>query len=381
MQCLVPLLEEPKRPAFHVQNSSRKNDSRVQNMATSRIFVKNLPPNLKEDDFKEYFSNLAPVTDARLIPKRRIGYVGYKTAEIALKAIKYYHKSFIRMSKIHVELAKSVDESQPRKKARFQDSVILEPPSEVRAQRHDDLVKNPKLQEFLSTMAPASRGKTWANEDALADGSSPVAFATMDGDQASEDEYQTISKKRKRNVEHEEVEKREVVAAFPNSSEPQVTVVSDSGPKIAAQVGTRPDGEESVTLEVMETGLPPIAAASDDDWLRSRTNRLLDLVDDDEFDDRKQTVTARLESPRKVVSDDEKHKEMELEETPDLENMISNARSPDTSEDISPENPNTGRLFIRNLSYSATDAELQAVLAKYGSVEEVRVFFFPSTLL
>ena len=78
-------------------------------MATSRIFIKGLQPNLSEADFRKHFSAQGrEVTDVKLIPQRRIGYVGYKSAEDASKAIKYFNKSYIRMSKIAVEQAKAV---------------------------------------------------------------------------------------------------------------------------------------------------------------------------------------------------------------------------------------------------------------------------------
>ena len=78
--------------------------------ASSRIFVKDLPPSLREEDFKVYFGQFAPPTDLKLIAKRRIGYVGYKTPEEAAKAVKYYDKSFMRMSRIRVEISKAVSE-------------------------------------------------------------------------------------------------------------------------------------------------------------------------------------------------------------------------------------------------------------------------------
>jgi multiple RNA-binding domain-containing protein 1 len=77
-------------------------------METSRIFIRGLPPNLSEDEFKAHFSKLCPVTDAKFIPRRRIGYVGYKTPADAAKAVKYFDRSFIRMSRIAVELARPV---------------------------------------------------------------------------------------------------------------------------------------------------------------------------------------------------------------------------------------------------------------------------------
>lgn len=77
-------------------------------MESSRIFIRNLPPTITADEFKRHFSSGMAVTDTKLIPSRRIGYVGYETPVDATKAVKYHNKSFIRMSRISVELARSV---------------------------------------------------------------------------------------------------------------------------------------------------------------------------------------------------------------------------------------------------------------------------------
>lgn len=81
-------------------------------MASSRIFVKGLPPNITEAEFRQHFSAKGrEVTDVKLIAQRRIGYVGYKTPDDASKAVKYFNRSYIRMSKIAVEPAKPVSSS------------------------------------------------------------------------------------------------------------------------------------------------------------------------------------------------------------------------------------------------------------------------------
>lgn len=78
-------------------------------MASSRVFVKGLPPSITEAEFRKHFSAKGrEVTDVKLIPQRRIGYVGYKTPDDASQAIKYFNRTFIRMSKIAVESAKPV---------------------------------------------------------------------------------------------------------------------------------------------------------------------------------------------------------------------------------------------------------------------------------
>lgn len=75
-------------------------------MSTSRIFIKGLPPSITEAEFRKHFSaKNREITDVKLIPKRRIGYVGYRSPDEAAKAVKYFNKSYIRMSKIAVEPA------------------------------------------------------------------------------------------------------------------------------------------------------------------------------------------------------------------------------------------------------------------------------------
>lgn len=74
---------------------------------SSRIFVRGLPPKFTDEDVRKHFSKY-PVTDVKFFPHRRIGYVGYKTPEDAAKAVKYFNRTFIRMSKISVEIARPV---------------------------------------------------------------------------------------------------------------------------------------------------------------------------------------------------------------------------------------------------------------------------------
>lgn len=76
-------------------------------MESSRIFVRGLPPKFTEEDVRKHFAKF-PVTDVKFFPHRRIGYVGYKTPEDAAKAVKYFNKTFIRMTKIFVEVARPV---------------------------------------------------------------------------------------------------------------------------------------------------------------------------------------------------------------------------------------------------------------------------------
>lgn len=74
----------------------------------TRVFVSGLPPTFSNDELRKRFSTRYQVTDAHVIPKRRIGFVGFKTPTEAQDAVKYFNKTYIRMSKIAVEMARPV---------------------------------------------------------------------------------------------------------------------------------------------------------------------------------------------------------------------------------------------------------------------------------
>lgn len=76
--------------------------------------MKNIPSTISEKEFRNHFSAKGrEVTDVKVLPHRRIGYVGYKTPEEASSAVKYFNRTFIRMTRVAVELAKPVSPNAP----------------------------------------------------------------------------------------------------------------------------------------------------------------------------------------------------------------------------------------------------------------------------
>ena len=75
---------------------------------STRIFVSGLPPAFSNDQLKKHFSTRFQTTDAHVLPKRRIGFVGFKSPEVAKEAVNYFNKTYVKMSKISVEIARPV---------------------------------------------------------------------------------------------------------------------------------------------------------------------------------------------------------------------------------------------------------------------------------
>ncbi|KAK4238285.1 hypothetical protein C8A03DRAFT_43929 [Achaetomium macrosporum] len=337
-------------------------------MESSRIFVKNLPPTISEADFRKHFSAQGrEVTDVKLIPNRRIGFVGYKSHDDAAKAVKYFNKSFIRMSRIAVDLAKPIADSTPRFAAKDgpRHGVSKTPDPKPNARKVDPVEEentkkrkrktldeaDPKLQEYLEVMGhPTKKSR---DEEALNGGlesalTSAVAPAVLEAGE-SDDEYEDIPARRQ------------------------------NGPAqgSSAPIGVTPapvaDGGTPATPLPDEParGVPQVSAdATDEDWLRSRTSRLLDLVDPDDpgfaaHPSRSAPAAAPASAPQEPPPDPaaaDVGKQSEAQGDQD-----------EAAEDSTKLVEKTCRLFLRNLSYTVTEDDIREYFGKFGSLEEVNL--------
>jgi multiple RNA-binding domain-containing protein 1 len=125
---------------------------------------------------------------------------------------------------------------------------------------------------------------------------------------------------------------------------------------------------EGVQTEV-EANTGPV---SDVDWLRSRTNRLLELVEDDE----QSVPTAPLSKPQStqpaqstepVVTETVAQPDEVEEPEARPEDVPSSAEVDKIRE--------TGRLYLRNLHFDITEEDLREHFSKYGSLQEVSPSF------
>ncbi|KAJ4357591.1 Multiple RNA-binding domain-containing protein 1 [Didymosphaeria variabile] len=330
-------------------------------METSRIFVRGLPPKFSEDDVRKHFSKFT-ITDVKYFPARRIGYIGYKTPEDASKAIKYFNKSFIRMSKIFAEPARAIaDKELPksRRQQKFEKSVprnddYVPPPKENHLKRkREEVEQDQKLKEFLDAMQPPSKQKAWANEEAQMESSSapaaePAEEAVAVPEGESDDEYQVLSKK-------------------PKTAQriPSPEAESAVGTELTVHATNVAQTNEDASEELPDAPADEAGPVSDADWLRSRTNRVLDLVEDDD------------ENPAPPTANKQ---EVEMrEELPEAEAaqlgvaLAEEAQEEDAAPSEEGKVRQTGRLFLRNLHYDVNEDDIREQFSKFGTIEEVHV--------
>ncbi|KAF2868668.1 hypothetical protein BDV95DRAFT_118939 [Massariosphaeria phaeospora] len=334
-------------------------------MESSRIFVRGLPPKFSEDDVRTHFAQF-PVTDVKFFPHRRIGYVGYRTPEDASKAVKYFNKSFIRMARISVEIARPFSDTDLPKSRRQQkheqtgprNDDYIPPPRDLALKRkRDDAEQDPKLREFLGVMQPPSKKNIWTNNEThMETAADPIVdvveeVAAAEGE--SEDEYQVITKKPKGSLEP-------VAVVTP---QPILKAAADSEQGIPE---VEPDLDEIMRTTTPDAPLGDEGPVSDADWLRSRTNRVLELVEDDEVPLPAKRVQAS-ESRAKVDGPVELAIQDEHVSSPE------DSKANDVSTSEEDKIRDTGRLYLRNLHYDVTEDDLRDHFAKYGSLEEVHV--------
>ncbi len=239
----------------------------------------------------------------------------------------------------------------------------------------DEADDNPKLKEFLEVMQPPSKSRTWANEDSA--GPPRISQqATLNQVQKAEahqsdEEYEAVPQKGKRSKKSEDVDEPVGSAELANTMGKEMEGIAN-GSKGA---------EHGNVLELVPEKLsePPsntMPVASDEDWLRSRTSRLLGLVDDDDASESRclpQGGGEPLEDSGVSMQPSavgKFHASVQTDEDTHEQNPVAAKQTITGNENTG---VSTGRLFVRNLVYTTTEHDLRKHFEahEYGSIEEV----------
>ena len=249
----------------------------------------------------------------------------------------------------------------------------LEKSSLGKRKRVDLKGENAKLQEYLEVMQPPSKSRIWANEDlarSKTKNDHPLSPAPQRVEEIQKDEeYEFVPKKPQKS------------RMFKEDSEPFEEVeISPQTLDISASITPSP-------AEKIET--PEVAGprSSDEDWLRSRTNRLLGLVED------KDILVSANELTRDKVEISEgsinatrllNGRLLDPSSQTDERTEVTRESIPNTPLDISNElSAASRRLFVRNLSYTTTEEDLRRHFegAEPNSIVEVSRMNFPPEML
>ncbi|KAI1621077.1 nucleolin [Exophiala viscosa] len=271
----------------------------------TRIYVSGLPPSMTKEQLWSHFQGKYPVTDAHVVADRRIGFVGFQSHEHAKNAVKYFNKTFVRMSRITVTLANPIE---VKRDSSGQAAPVSQRSSQrrERRQQEDNVITRKRKRE-----------------------------TTEDGGKADLPQERRIEGPGNTTDTHPQVEN-----PGKEEDEPQEIV-----PTTATE---QEDGVQTT-------------AASDVDWLRGKTSRLLDLVEDAE--DTWKPVASEVDGVDYMPVDD--GSDRKGEET-------THVNTTSTPEELQLSIPNA-RLFVRNLPFDIREEDLRKTFSAYGRISEIHL--------
>lgn len=327
------------------------------------------------------------ITDVKIMKNnqgesRRFAFVGFRNEEDAFDAVDYFNGSFVDTSKIEVSMAKSfADPKVPMpmrekrrealKRLREREEKLLEE-SNMKKQKNDEgkkskpsidaeIEKNKQLQEFIETMKPSSQTVSW---DTLGGLASKNPEAPSLGVQDTENAPQANSLlAHALALQGQDDGKGKEGGAFKlpeNDSDDEYTAFGENE---AVQEG---DGETAgmMGLDAFEgnnenaENIAQDDKVSDLDWLKQRSIRIRE-GEDEEAKPKHIDVNEGKGEAKDQMQEKSQEKEEEKEVSQE-EKAIQQIKS-------------TGRLFIRNILYTAKESDFKQLFSPYGELEEVHV--------
>jgi multiple RNA-binding domain-containing protein 1 len=399
----------------------------------SRLIIRNLPKHLTVKRLKEHFERQGEVTDARIMKtrdgrSRQFGFVGFKTAAAANQARAHFNGTYIDTSRVQVEVAlKGGDSSLARPWSKHAPEVSkrmpagrgrtlrdlaqggrrgnqADPDAAARRRRQTavsiDMDKNsdtakllqlvnsddPKFKDFVEAHAPRAQGPVWGDGqrvNAKKKRRATVRVAGVQSKKAGGDKAPLLQKTH--------------VTFGDESSDDELYEDAPSAPAAAARGqtgGVDDDQVPDISKPAFDAGLDDLA------WLRSK------VVSTTPSDDDAALSGGDSDGNSDTISDDTDASKGAAA-TPAIASATGSSGAEgssnkkrgfvprndgltDTAAQSSGTNAHlfvgrrgeveaaadvggTGRLFVRNLPYTATEEELEAFFQAWGQLSEVHV--------
>ncbi|XP_077152555.1 putative RNA-binding protein 19 isoform X2 [Ranitomeya variabilis] len=392
----------------------------------SRLIVKNLPNGMKEDRFRELFAEFGNLTDCTLKYTkdgkfRKFGFIGFSTEDEAKAALSHFNKSFIDTSRISVELCKSFgDPTKSRPWSKYSQSKSKDviknedgahaKTEEKKAQKEQnsvlgDLEKDSGFKEFLNVHQSRSKAATWTN-DTMVEPIEKVKSRSQDdylnfdseseqdsGDEddekvalqseisdmdylkskvVSEPSTVTSGAKEEKAADQEKTDAKSKVVGSSEKSKPgkkeKPPVLNEPTTPYTVKLRGAPFNVTEQNIREFLLPLKPAAIRIVRNSYGNKTGYI--FVDFNTEDDvhkalkkNKDYMGARYIEVFRV----EQTKEADVSGKPQNRPWEQRQNDSEVQEDLS----DSGRLFVRNLPYSCTEEDLEALFSKYGPLSEI----------
>ncbi|KAL6932757.1 hypothetical protein ACO0OL_004251 [Hanseniaspora opuntiae] len=350
-------------------------------LSSTRIIIKNLPTYFSEDQLKDHFTKRLQsvhkgdekstinslITDIKLVKdnrtgqSRRFAFIGFKNEDDAQDAVKFHNNSFIHTSKIQVSLAKSfVDPSIPTpmklkrqealRKLREEEEKLLQEREDEKLGKNKhkkvklstdiekEVEKNKQLKEFMETMNVESNNQN-KEYSAILQSNSNATNNFFSDDIKTDFDYSKLKTDAGKSEDEDSNDDDE-------GFNPLLATVQQ------ASASTRQDTSDSD--EEVKANTPENDDDLDDlEWFRSKRTFMK------ENEETPNEPVVKTPEELGVVAEPAPEQESEPEESQEEKN-IRKIRE-------------TGRLFVRNILYTASEDDFKTLFSKYGEIDEIHI--------
>lgn len=350
-------------------------------LSSTRIIIKNLPTYFSEDQLKDHFTKRLQsvhkgdekstinslITDIKLVKdnrtgqSRRFAFIGFKNEDDAQDAVKFHNNSFIHTSKIQVSLAKSfVDPSIPTpmklkrqealRKLREEEEKLLQEREDEKLGKNKhkkvklstdiekEVEKNKQLKEFMETMNVESNNQNKEYSTILQSNSNATNNFFSD-DIKTDFDYSKLKTDAGKSEDEDSNDDDEgfnpLLATVQQASASTKQDTSDSDEEVKANT---PENDDDL---------------DDLEWFRSKRTF---MKENEETPDE---PVVKTPEELGVVAEPAPEQESEPEESQEEKN-IRKIRE-------------TGRLFVRNILYTASEDDFKTLFSKYGEIDEIHI--------
>lgn len=306
---------------------------------SSRIIVKNLPKHITEKRLSSHFGSKGSITDVKLMHTpsgvfRRFAFVGFSCLEEAQSAISFFHDTFIDTSRIEVFPARSVgDPDIPRAWSRHSAGSSM----------HIETRKRLDAEKETKRKAEADRIREEVSKK--------KAFlkSIYDGEEQDPDLAKFLAAHRPKTKTRTWENDGELVF----KGEQEAPKKKPKRLKVVPVLNKKPGGDGLLVTKTHVT-----FDSEGEDAINNESRALAESSDED-YEDFIPRGPVDSDEEESVISD---KGEVQSEEISPMREIA----TPDLINE-------TARLFVRNLSFSCTEQDLQALFESFGPLEEVHL--------
>ncbi|XP_035215935.1 probable RNA-binding protein 19 isoform X1 [Stegodyphus dumicola] len=335
----------------------------------SRIIVKNLPKTITDKKLQELFSTKGTITDLQLKYNksgvfRQFAFIGYKTEAEAQDAKDYFHETFVNTSRIKVEICTDLgDPNKPKpwkqKLEKFSQKINesnkeinkdKEKENKTRKKKHEtipeELMKDAQFREFLEVHSDRKSKPVWCDsnfDDQSVDSKEPASELKDDPEKELEDDD---DKQKSKSVTAKEL-RNTSEKTFDDSFTVKIKNLPCKCRRKQIKAFFHPLRIASLRLPPKQKGFAFVKFKTEKEMMRA-LNKNKGFLDGHRVD--------VVKYVKKVVDDVKDKSDKQTENTKE------------ENEELLAE---TGRIYVRNLCYSVTEAELEELFSKYGPLAEI----------